>query len=99
MTPMSTPTITVSVSPSSVVEGNDATFTFLSSATVSQSLTISYSMLGTASNGIDYALSGTAGQVTIPAGQNSATITLHSIVDHMKEGSETATLVPISSAG
>src|SRR4029077_8037107 len=98
-TPTSTPTITVSVSPSGVVEGNDATFTFSSSATVSQSLTINYSMHGTSVNGTDYTLSGTPGQVTIAAGQASATVTLHSIADHVKERSETAIMSVISGLG
>jgi len=95
-TPNSTPTITVSVSPSSVVEGNDATFTFSSSAVVSQPVTVSYSMRGTAINGTDYVLTGAPGQATIAAGQSSATITLHSIADHVKEKTETAILLPTS---
>jgi len=36
-------------------------------------------MSGKAQLGIDYTLSGTAGQVTIPANQISATVTLHAI--------------------
>jgi hypothetical protein len=98
-TPSATPTITVSVSPSSVVEGNDATFTFSSSAVVSHPITVSYSMRGTALNGTDYTLSGMPGQVILTAGQTSATVTLHSIADHVKERNETAILVPNSGAG
>ncbi|HWY41673.1 MAG TPA: hypothetical protein VNX27_12855 [Chthoniobacterales bacterium] len=98
-TPSATPTITVSVSPGSVVEGNDATFTFSSSAVVSHPITVSYSMRGTALIGSDYTLSGTAGLATIAAGQSSATVTLHAIADHVKEKAETAILVPNSGAG
>jgi len=98
-TPSPTPTITVSVSPSSVVEGNDATFTFSSFAVVSHPIIVSYSMRGTALIGSDYTLSGTAGLATIAAGQNSATVTLHSIADRVKEKAETAILVPNSGAG
>jgi hypothetical protein len=47
-------------------------------------------MRGTATNGIDYTLDGTAGQVTINAGQNSAAVTLRSIADHVRERNETA---------
>jgi hypothetical protein len=98
-TPVPTPTIAVSVSPGSVIEGSDATFTFSSSGIVSQPLTISYSMRGTAMDGVDYTLSGTPGQVTINPGQNSATVTLHSIADHVKERSETAIIVPGTGVG
>ena len=98
-TPGSTPTITVSVSPGSVVEGNDATFTFSSSVVVSQPITVSYSMRGTAINGADYTLDGTPGQVTFAAGSTSATVTLHSIADHVKERNETAIMVPSSGVG
>ena len=98
-TPSVTPTITVSVSPGSVVEGNDAVFTFTSSTAVSQPVTVNYSMRGTALNGIDYTLDGTAGQVTIAAGENSATVTLHSIADHVKERNETVIMTPSAGAG
>ena len=98
-TPSSTPTITVSVSPGSVVEGNDATFTFSSSVVASQPVTVSYSMRGTAINGTDYTLDGTPGQVTIAAGTNSAAVTLHSIADHVKERNESAIIVPAAGVG
>ncbi|HST30949.1 MAG TPA: hypothetical protein VLK27_08955, partial [Chthoniobacterales bacterium] len=98
-TPSSTPTITVVVSPGSVVEGNDATFTFSSSVIVGQTVTLNYSMRGTALNGTDYTLNGTPGQVTIAAGSNSATVTLHSIADHVKERKETVIMVPSSGVG
>jgi outer membrane biosynthesis protein TonB len=98
-TPSSTPTITVSVSPSSVVEGSSAIFIFSSSGAVSQPLTVTYSMRGTAINGSDYTLDGTPGQVTIAAGQTSTTVTLQSIADHVKEKNETAIMVPNSGSG
>jgi hypothetical protein len=47
-------------------------------------------MSGTATNGTDYALSGTAGQATIQAGQSYTTVTLTATVDHVTEGKETA---------
>jgi hypothetical protein len=53
-------------------------------------VTVNYSMRGTAQNGPDYTLTGTAGKVTIAAGQSSATVTLHSIADHVSENKETA---------
>jgi hypothetical protein len=91
-TPSVKPTVTISVSSSSVIEGNDATFRVSSSVAVSQPLTVNYSMRGSALNGIDYTLSGPGGQVTIPAGQSAATITLHAIADHVKEKNETVVM-------
>ena len=49
-------------------------------------------MSGTATQGVDYTLSGTPGQVVIPAGQAAATVTLHALVDHVTDGNEPATL-------
>jgi hypothetical protein len=49
-------------------------------------------MSGNATNGTDYKLSGTPNQVTIPAGQSSATVTLKSKADGVTEGTETATM-------
>ena len=76
-TPAATPTVTVSVSPVRVHRGNDATFTLSSSGIVSASITVNYFMRGTAQSGIDYTLSGTPGQATIPAGQSSTSVVLH----------------------
>lgn len=56
-------------------------------------------MRGTAFNGTDYTLSGSPGHVTIIAGQRSATITLHSIADHVKERNETAVMVLAPGSG
>jgi len=56
-------------------------------------------MRGTAINGADYTLSQATGQVTIAAGSSSATITLHSIADHVKEKNESAILVLSSGSG
>lgn len=99
ITPSGTPSITISVSPGSVTEGNNATFTVSSSASVSQSVTINYTMRGSATNGSDYTLSGTPGQVTILAGQNSASVTLYSVADHVLEKSETAIMALSTGSG
>ena len=95
-TPTPTPTpipavkVNLSVNPTSINEGQTATYTVTASSTVSQSITVGYAMSGTATNGTDYKLSGTANQVTIPAGQSSAAVTLKSKADHVTEGTETA---------
>ena len=56
-------------------------------------------MSGKAQQGTDYTLSGMPGQVTIAAGQSSATVVLHAIADHIKERNETAILALNSGAG
>lgn len=50
-------------------------------------LTVSYSLSGTATNGVDYQL--LSGSLTIPAGQSSANILVTPIDDNVYEGSET----------
>jgi hypothetical protein len=56
-------------------------------------------MRGTAQQGSDYTLDGTPGQVTIPAGQSSATIVLHAVADHVKERNETVTMILVNGTG
>ena len=56
-------------------------------------------MRGNASNGSDYTLDGTPGQVTIPAGQSSAAIAIHSVADHVREKNETAVMALSNGAG
>lgn len=80
----------VAAAPTQINEGQSAVYTVTASATVSQSITVGYAMSGTAILGTDYTLTGTAGQVTIPAGQSSATVTLKARTDHVTEGTETA---------
>ncbi len=97
-TPSPTPTATpvppirvnVSVNPTEISEGEAATYTVTASSTVTRSITVSYAMSGTATNGTDYTLSGTPNQVIIPAGQSSAAVTLTSYLDQVTEGTETA---------
>jgi len=66
------------------------TFTRIGGGTASN-LTVYYTLDGTATEAIDYNVS-PSGQVVIPAGQSSATVTLTPIVDGDIEGSETAIL-------
>ena len=53
---------------------------------------VDYTVGGSAVLGQDYTLSGTIGQVTIPAGQTSATVILTAIKDNVAENNETVTL-------
>lgn len=91
--------MSVSVAPSQVSEGSDATFTISSSVPVSQPIKVKYSMSGKAKKGIDYTLSGISGQITIPAGQSSANVVLHASADHVTENSEPAIMTLTSGAG
>ena len=56
-------------------------------------------MNGKVQLGVDYTLSGTPGQVTIPAGQASATVTLHALTDSLKEKPEKTNLTLVSGTG
>jgi hypothetical protein len=56
-------------------------------------------MRGSAINGSDYTLTGTPGQATIGAGQNSVTVALHSIADHVREKNEMAVMALSSGSG
>jgi hypothetical protein len=55
---------------------------------VSNSLVVAYSIYGTASNGVDYVQ--IPDSITIPAGSNSAIITITPIDDNLAETTETA---------
>ncbi|MBI5233424.1 MAG: hypothetical protein HY880_03640 [Deltaproteobacteria bacterium] len=85
-----TPTVTISATDADASETGPDTGTFTVSRTGSttSSLTVYYSMGGTATNGSDY--SSLSGSATIPSGSSSATITVSPIDDTAVEGSETA---------
>ena len=91
-TPPLKPIYSVSASPGQVTEGNDATFTISTSMVLPSDVTLTYSMGGRATFGVDYTMSGTPGQVTIPAGQTTATVVLHSLADLIHEKNEAATM-------
>ncbi len=58
--------------------------------TFSEAITATYTVNGTATNGVDYTT--LSGSVVIPAGQNSASIPLNVIDDKIIEGNETVVL-------
>ena len=97
--PAATPTVNVSVNPAAIVEGQTATFTVTASAAVAQDTIVNYSMSGKATLGSDYTVSGAAGQITIPAGQISGSVTLSAIADGIKEKKETAIMTLQSGSG
>jgi hypothetical protein len=59
--------------------------------TATQSVVINYFMTGTAFLGSDYTLNGPLGQLTIPAGQSSASVTL-TVTTAKTRGKEKATM-------
>jgi hypothetical protein len=89
VSPPVTPTFSVTSS-GQVIEGSDATFTISTGVALAQPVTVGYSMSGKARRGLDYTLDGIIGQITIPAGQSSATVLLQSLADQTKEKNETA---------
>lgn len=62
------------------------------SATSATDTVVNYTISGSAVLGQDYILSGTVGQVVIPAGQSSATVLLTALNDGVAEDKETVTL-------
>jgi hypothetical protein len=80
-TPTATPTtsqqaVTLSAAPTSIRSGGTSVYTVSASAPASTAITVNYSMSGSAILDRNYSLSGTLGQITIPAGANSAKVTL-----------------------
>ncbi len=88
------PTVTiVATDPIASVSGDPGTFTVYRtgpSSSVSNSLTVFYSIGGTASNGVDYVT--LPNNVIIPAGASSAQITVTPINDSALDGNETVIL-------
>ncbi|MFN0050877.1 MAG: beta strand repeat-containing protein, partial [Planctomycetales bacterium] len=81
------PTVTLSIDPATLSEtGGVVTLTATLSVATALKTTVILGFTGTASNGLDYAPSGT--QIVIPAGQTSALITLTGLTDTLFEGSE-----------
>jgi hypothetical protein len=67
------------------------TFSFTTGFTVDRPTEISYTLAGSATTSADY-IGVTSGTITIPAGQNSATLTLPVLDDNTVEGTETIIL-------
>jgi sugar lactone lactonase YvrE len=93
--PTTTPGVTASVSAARIHRGANATFT-ISASTMnpSQVTTVLYAMSGTAKRGIDYRLSGVFGEVDIPAGASSTTVTLHARMRAISGAKATLTVLP-----
>jgi len=87
-------TVSISVAPSSIDEGDDAVFTFTNSPIdFSRNTKVIYYTFGSASYGNDFTLSGTPGIVIIPAGQASADVVLHARFDGNFDLTEEVSLI------
>jgi hypothetical protein len=85
------PTVTVSATDASAGEASGTgTFTFTRTGSTTASLTVTFSVGGSALSGIDYTSIGSS--VTIPIGSASATKTVTGIPDALSEGDETVTV-------
>lgn len=76
---------------------NPGVFTITRTGDTSTALTVNYSVGGSATNGSDYPTLGA--NVTIPAGQSSATITIAPIADGVFEVAETVVLTLTTGSG
>lgn len=84
----SPPAISIAVTPASIKEGKNATFTFTASPTAHGAITVNFQMSGQAINGTDYTLSAT--NVPMNTNQATATVTLKSKI--VNDGPRTATM-------
>ncbi len=74
-------------------EGNSANFVVEADHVLTQSVTVNYSLSGSATYGDDYSLTPPCCQITIPAGQMRTPVTLDAFADGVRErGGETATM-------
>ncbi len=83
-------------------DGGIHTFTVTRTGSVSNDLSVNILQSGSATPGSDYTLSpdlSATNAVTIPAGTNSVTFTLHVINDSVVEGPETVTLTLLDDSG
>jgi hypothetical protein len=86
------PTISLFASPTVVTKGGTAMFTVFATANAVQPIVVNYFMTGTAGLGSDYMLNGPLGQLTIPAGQSSASVSL-TVTTTKTRGKEKATMI------
>jgi len=82
-----TPSITYQIGNHAIEGCADATIHFMLDAPVGKADTILLSIGGTATNCVDYSC--LPSTVIIPAGQTSASLTIHALSDNLTEGTET----------
>jgi predicted extracellular nuclease len=93
------PVITVEATDATATEGsadNTITFTFTRTGDLTQPLTVSYTVAGTATAGSDYTPAPVASPtVTFAANANTATVTFTVVDDTLPEGAETVTVTVV----
>ncbi len=99
---VASPTITLAVSPSSVLENGitNLIYTFTRTGATTNALTVNYGIAGTA-NSADYtgATPGTGKTITFAAGSSTATLTIDPTADTTVESNETVDLTLTSGTG
>ncbi len=107
LTAPTTPQVSVAVAPASVFEDGtpNLVYTFTRSLVSASTLTVSFTVAGTATYNTDYTQTGaasfsaTAGTITIPANQTTAQVTVNPTADTTVEPDETATLTVTTGTG
>ncbi|PNJ94198.1 hypothetical protein CEP14_11610, partial [Cylindrospermopsis raciborskii C04] len=99
LVPSTTPTITLTVNPTSVAEKDltNLVYTFTRTGPTTNTLAVNYTIGGTATTGSDYNSIGTS--VTFAAGSSTATVTVDPRPDTIGERDETVTLTVTSGSG
>ncbi len=93
------PTVTVAVSPASTAEDGSGNLVFTFTRDVSTgSLTVNFSLTGSATSGTDYSTSAT-GSVTFADGASTATVTIDPTLDGNAENDETVVATVLSGTG
>lgn len=100
--PGASPAVSVALTPTKVKEGATATFTISASPNTARPIAVNYRIDGTAIFGADYTLAdrmSVNGGFILHAGENSRSITVTTVADHVKESKEylSLTLQPSSS--
>ncbi|WP_287738211.1 Calx-beta domain-containing protein, partial [Microcystis sp. M048S1] len=93
--------VTLAVSPASVTEDGTTNliYTFTRNGVTTNSLTVNYSISGTATLNTDYTRTGTNNTVTFAAGSSTATVTVDPTPDTIVESDETVILTLASGTG
>nr|NCR98883.1 hypothetical protein [Microcystis aeruginosa L311-01] len=93
--------ITLAVSPASVTEDGTTNliYTFTRSGLTTNSLTVNYTLRGTATLNTDYTRTGTNNTVTFAAGSSTATVTIDPTPDTIVESNETVALTLAAGTG
>lgn len=99
-TPIPAQIVSLGVSTTLISEGGTATFTFAASTVNPDApTTVNYSMKGKAILGTHYTLSGNYGQVIIPAGASSATVTMTALTSSLPQRGQKTTMSIMSGPG